>query len=133
LIILFFDDSKVTITLILILFFNHLVYLLGAWHIIEPIMKVEVACPYECGGGIMSSLSKRNGIIAGTDESHGFMTVMAEVPLNDMFGFATEMRVITQGKGEYTMEYARYSPARREVQKELAEAYQESEAQAKRN
>jgi len=101
------------------------VYELGKWHILEPVMKVETACPSEYQGSIISGLSKRNGIIVSTDESDGYFSIVCEVPLNDMFGFATELRTATQGKGEYTMEYSRYSPARRDVQNDLISRFQE--------
>jgi elongation factor G len=110
------------------------VYNDGQWHILEPVMKVEVTGPSEFQGQILTQLTKRNGIVLNTDESEGFFTIVSEVPLNDMFGYAMELRTATQGKGEYTMEYSRYAPARGEVQQELALKYQQEMAQdAKQN
>lgn len=106
------------------------VYELGQWHILEPVMKVEVACPSEFQGSIIAMMTKRHGVISGTDESDGYFSIVCEVPLNDMFGFATELRTATQGKGEYTMEYSRYTPARGDVQNELISRYREEQERA---
>jgi elongation factor G len=104
--------------------FHDAVYELGKWHILEPIMKVETTCPSEFQGSIIAMMTKRNGVIVGTDESEGYFAIVCEVPLNDMFGFSTDLRTATQGKGEYTMEYSRYSPARGDVQNQLIARYQ---------
>lgn len=90
-------------------------------------MKVETTCPSEFQGQIISMMTKRNGIIVSTDESEGFFSCVCEVPLNDMFGYATELRTGTQGKGEYSMEYSRYSPARGDVQNDLISRYREEQ------
>lgn len=108
------------------------IYEYGRWGILEPIMKVETTCPSEFQGSIISILTKRNGIIVSTDESDGYFSLVCEVPLNDMFGYPTELRTATQGKGEYSMEYSRYSHVRTEVQNELVKQYrQQEEAKAK--
>lgn len=75
----------------------------------------------------MGQLNKRHGIITGTDGSEGWFTVYAEVPLNDMFGYVGELRSSTQGKGEYSMEYSRYSPCLPDVQEKLILEYQQSQ------
>lgn len=93
-------------------------------------MKVETTCPSEFQGAIISLMTRRNGIIIGTDESEGYFAVQCEVPLNDMFGYSTELRTMTQGKGEYTMEYSRYAPARGEVQNQLITRYQQEQEAA---
>lgn len=98
----------------------------GSWQILEPIMVVEVTAPEEFQGSVMGQLSKRHGIITGTDGAEGWFTVYAEVPLNDMFGYAGELRSSTQGKGEFTMEYSRYSPCLPDVQEQVVRQYQES-------
>lgn len=64
----------------------------GSWQIIEPIMSVEVTCPMEFQGSVIGQLGKRHGIITSTDGAEGWATVYAEVPLNDMFGYAGELR-----------------------------------------
>lgn len=101
------------------------VYEYGSWHILEPIMCVEVTVPEEFHSAVMTHMSKRNGIIIGTDVRENWSTIRAEVPLNNMFGYSTDLRSATQGKGEFTMEYSRYSPAMLNVQQELIDQYQQ--------
>ncbi|KYQ58820.1 Elongation factor G, mitochondrial [Trachymyrmex zeteki] len=103
----------------------------GTWRILEPIMMVEVVGPQEFQGTILGQLTKRKGIVNFTEVVDEWFTVIAEVPLNEMFGYSTELRSSTQGKGEFTMEYARYSPCLLEVQEQLIRQYQESETSQK--
>ncbi|XP_067007216.1 elongation factor G, mitochondrial [Anabrus simplex] len=102
------------------------VFEFGHWQILEPIMLVEVTAPEEFQGAVLGQLSKRHGIVTGTDGTEGWFTIYAEVPLNDMFGYASELRSSTQGKGEFSMEYSRYSPALPSIQEKLVAQYQES-------
>ncbi|KAK3606993.1 hypothetical protein CHS0354_011862 [Potamilus streckersoni] len=87
------------------------VYEYGQWSVLEPVMSVEVNLPVEYQGALMGLLTRRNAIFTGSDSHEGYTTVYCEVPLNDMFGFSTELRSNTQGKGEFTMEYSKYCPA----------------------
>ncbi|XP_043288775.1 elongation factor G, mitochondrial [Venturia canescens] len=98
----------------------------GSWQILEPIMAVEITGPEEFQGVVLGHLNRRKGIITGTEVMEGWFTVCAEVPLNEMFGYSGELRSSTQGKGEFSMEYARYSPCSRELQEEMVRLYQES-------
>jgi elongation factor G len=91
--------------------------------ILEPIMKLEVEGPAEFQGVVLKTIMQRRGTVIGTTEEEGFSRVEAEVPLAEMFGYATDLRSNTQGKAEFTMEFARYLPAPSEVQKQLKEKY----------
>ena len=87
--------------------------------ILEPIMKVSVECPSEYQGNVMSSINQRRGIIASSTEDGQFTTIDSEVPLAEMFGYATTLRSLTQGKAEFTMEFSRYSEVPESIAEEL--------------
>jgi len=91
--------------------------------VMEPIMKLEVEGPTEFQGAILKTIMQRRGQIVGTHESEGFSQIEADVPLAEMFGYATDLRSSTQGKAEFTMEFNRYNPASAEVTKELKEKF----------
>ena len=79
--------------------------------LLEPIMKVEVVTPEDYMGDVMGDLNRRRGIVQGMDETPAGKTVSAEVPLAEMFGYATDLRSATQGRATYTMEFSKYSEA----------------------
>jgi len=91
--------------------------------VLEPIMTVEVTAPIEYQSGIIGALNKKRGIVLETNNQADFVAITAEVPLNTMFGFSTELRSMTQGKGEFTMEYKKYQRVPRDLQEELAAAF----------
>jgi elongation factor G len=84
-------------------------YMKTAPVILEPIMKVSVESPTEYQGNVMASINQRRGMILSTTEDGVFTSVDAEVPLSEMFGYATTLRSLTQGKAEFTMEFSKYS------------------------
>jgi elongation factor G len=90
---------------------------------LEPLMRVTVETPSEHQGTVLAGLQQRRGTIVGTDEDGFFCTVEAEVPLAEMFGYSTALRSRTQGKAEYTMEFARYRPVPAKVAEELRKKY----------
>uniref|UniRef100_A0A5S6R2B2 Elongation factor G, mitochondrial n=1 Tax=Trichuris muris TaxID=70415 RepID=A0A5S6R2B2_TRIMR len=91
----------------------------GQWHLIEPVMKVECSCPREFQGTVLTALNKRSGVVLSTELADSFFLVTCEAPLNNMFGFITELRSLTEGKGEYSMEYSRYAPVKLDVAEKL--------------
>jgi len=91
--------------------------------ILEPIMKLACEGPGEFSGAIMRTINQRRGMILGSSEEDGFARVEAEVPLAEMFGYSTVLRSATQGKAEFTMEFAKYSPVPPEVGKQLREEF----------
>jgi elongation factor G len=96
--------------------------------ILEPIMKVSVEGPAEFHGNIVSTIMGRRGMIIGSTEEDGFTMVDAEVPLSEMFGYSTTLRSATQGKAEFTMEFAKYGQVPAQVSDELIAKYQEEKA-----
>jgi len=83
----------------------------GGAVLLEPIMKVEVVTPEENMGDVVGDLNRRRGLILGMSDSSSGKIVDADVPLAEMFGYATDLRSATQGRATYTMEFARYSEA----------------------
>jgi elongation factor G len=79
--------------------------------ILEPIMKVEVVLPEEYMGDVMGDLNRRRGMVQGLEDSVSGKVIHAEVPLAEMFGYATSLRSATQGRATYTMEFERYAEA----------------------
>jgi elongation factor G len=79
--------------------------------LLEPIMKVEVVTPEEYMGDVMGDLNRRRGIVQGMDDSVSGKVIRAEVPLAEMFGYATDLRSATQGRATYSMEFAKYAEA----------------------
>jgi elongation factor G len=83
----------------------------GGAQLLEPIMKVEVVTPEENMGDVVGDLNRRRGMILGMDENASGKVVNAEVPLGEMFGYATDLRSATQGRATFTMEFEKYAPA----------------------
>ena len=98
--------------------------------ILEPVMTVEVEVPTEFQGTVVAALNKRMGMIQSSDmnEDGTGITIVAEVPLANMFGYSTELRSQTQGKGEFSMEYLKHMPVPRNIQDELMLKYKEEKA-----
>ena len=84
---------------------------LGGAVLMEPIMKVEVVTPEENMGDVVGDLNRRRGMISGMEEGPSGKVVNAEVPLAEMFGYATDLRSATQGRATYTMEFLKYQEA----------------------
>jgi elongation factor G len=81
--------------------------------LLEPIMRVEVVTPEEYMGDVMGDLNRRRGILQGMEDlpAGGGKMIRAEVPLSEMFGYATDLRSATQGRATYTMEFGKYNEA----------------------
>jgi len=93
--------------------------------ILEPLMKVVVETPEEFQGNVQTTLIRRRGMIQGSETAYGTTSIEANVPLSEMFGYSTELRSATQGKAEYTMEFAKYGEVPASIQKELMEKYKD--------
>lgn len=93
--------------------------------VLEPVMTVEIEIPSEFQGSVMASLSRRMGLIQNSemnDDGSG-LKIECQVPLANMFGYSTELRSLTQGKGEFTMEYFQHNAVPRNIQDELMDKY----------
>ncbi|WP_426285402.1 elongation factor G [Luteibacter sp. E-22] len=87
--------------------------------LLEPIMKVEVVTPEDYVGDIMGDLSRRRGMLTGQDDTPSGKTINAMVPLGEMFGYATTIRSLSQGRAMFTMEFDHYDPAPKNVADEV--------------
>ncbi len=96
--------------------------------ILEPIMKLETSAPEEFQGSVMGQINQRRGIIVNSGTNEGYCVIEAEVPLTEMFGYSTDLRSATQGKGEFSMEFLKYSAVPRNVQEEMVKKHQEKKA-----
>jgi len=93
--------------------------------VLEPVMKVEITVPSEFQAGVIGSISRKRGAVDTVAKEAGYTTIMCKVTLNQMVGYSTDLRSITEGKGEFTMEYSHYEPVLRDLQNSLVAAYQE--------
>jgi elongation factor G len=82
--------------------------------LLEPIMALEIASPSEFSGKVLASLQQKRGRIEGMESRGEMETIRAEVPLSQMFGYMTELRSATKGRGTFTMEFSHFSQAPRE-------------------
>jgi elongation factor G len=99
--------------------------------ILEPIMKVAVEGPSEFQGAIMGSLNQRRGMIVGTVEEANYTSVESEVPLSEMFGYSTVLRSLTQGKAEFTMEFATFKQVPKSVAEEIIKKFEAEKQKSK--
>ncbi len=96
--------------------------------VLEPIMKLQTQAPEEFQGSVVGQVNQRRGVILSTQTANNYVQVDAEVPLSEMFGYSTDLRSATQGKGEFQMEFLKYAPVPRNVQELLVKQYQEKRA-----
>ncbi|CUR46136.1 elongation factor G [Alloalcanivorax xenomutans] len=87
--------------------------------LLEPIMKVEVVTPEEYMGDVMGDLNRRRGTVQGMDDTVSGKVIRAEVPLSEMFGYATDVRSMSQGRASYSMEFLKYSEAPRNIAEDV--------------
>jgi len=99
--------------------------------VLQPIMKVEISVPDEFQGNVIGGINKRKGAVNDSESAEGYCTILADVPLNEMFGYSTELRAATQGKGEFTMEFTKYEAVMPNDQAELVKKYQAERGQKK--
>lgn len=95
--------------------------------LLEPLMRVVVEAPSEYQGTILGTLNQRRGIIISTAEDGAFTNVEAEVPLAEMFGYSTVLRSATQGKAEFTMEFARYNAVPKNIAEQVVKEQRENQ------
>jgi elongation factor G len=91
----------------------------GGMVLLEPIMKVEVTMPEEYMGDVIGDVNSRRGQVEGMDDMGGGKIVRAHVPLAEMFGYATDLRSRTQGRGNYSMFFEKYAPVPKNIQEKV--------------
>lgn len=94
--------------------------------LLEPIMNLEVTVPDQYFGDVMGDISSRRGAIEGTDQKGGAQIIKAKVPLKEMFGYATDLRSFTQGRGNYAMTFDSYQEAPKSITEEIVQSRKKS-------
>ncbi len=92
--------------------------------LLEPMMAVEVVTPEEYTGDVIGNLNSRRGKISSIEARAGFQVITSTVPLSEMFGYATDLRSMTQGRANYTMQFLRYEEAPRNIAEEIVAGIQ---------
>ena len=101
--------------------------------ILEPVMAIEVNAPEEFNSPVVAGLNKRKGMINDSRVEDGYVTVNCSVPLANMFGYSTDLRSNTQGKGEFSMEFANFAEMMRGDQEKLTKEFQEARQAKNKN
>jgi len=101
--------------------------------ILEPVMKTNITAPSEFQGNVVGLLNKRNAVINDSEVTAEDFSVTADCSLNGMFGFSTQLRAATQGKGEFSMEFSHYEPVLPMLQKELVMKYEKEQREKQKN
>ncbi len=91
--------------------------------LLEPIMALEVTVPDDYLGAVNGDITSRRGVMKGMDLRNNIHVISADVPLSQMFGYATELRSLTQGRAVFTMQFSNYSPLPRKLQEEIVEKH----------
>ena len=87
--------------------------------VLEPLMSVEIVIPVEFQGAVVSQINRRKGIIMDSDQQGDEVVLQSNIPLNNMFGYSSELRSATQGKGTFSMEYLKHVPVPKDLQEEM--------------
>ena len=87
--------------------------------LLEPIMKVEIVTPEDYFGDLMGNVSSRRGTILGTEDRNGSKVIDSFIPLSEMFGYATELRSRTQGRGQFTMQFDHFSECPKSISEKI--------------
>ncbi|OGC34444.1 translation elongation factor G, partial [candidate division WOR-1 bacterium RIFOXYB2_FULL_48_7] len=98
--------------------------------LLEPVMKVEVVVPEQYMGEVIGNLSSRRGHVEEMESHTGIQTIKAKVPLANMFGYSTDLRSLTQGRGNYSMEFCEYREVPKNIAEQLIEKFKPSEKEA---
>ena len=98
-------------------------------YIMEPIMKIEVETPSEFRGNVMGSINQRRGVILDTEVDEQFSRIIAEIPLSEIFGYATILRSLTQGKSEFSLDFAAYKRVPKQMEEKMLEEIRKNNAE----
>ena len=96
-------------------------------------MRVEVETPVDFQGPVQGDLSSRRGILLGSDMRDDYAVILAEIPLSEMFGYSTDLRSKTQGKANFSMEFARYRPVPQSIQEQVSAKFREDQSKGNKD